>query len=351
MDYFLQTTDEINLLYCIKYGLWGSKSNNLKQFSSGDRMIVYVDRAIAALFRVVSDSFYDETSVWPNELYPYRVHIELEKLIQREERYSLQNADIRQALYEYHSTSYGITVVLSKRPIHTDVVDIAMQHIEAAQAWTDFDVDAELAVLQQEQVNQQEEIAEEVVEARIVDKEVEQENVTSHTRMQYYLAKLGLALGFQVWIPTPDQNLVCDGVQLAELSEAELPQLPFSDKVVRLISYIDVIWLQNQNPAHLFEIESTTAVYSGLLRMSDFVTLIPSLNIGMFICASEKRREKVRFEVNRPTFSRMQTPLAERCRFLSFEQLDEFVSAQSSYLKFFNIGILEEISESLRKTI
>ncbi len=108
---------------------------------------------------------------------------------------------------------------------------------------------------------------------------------------------------------------------------------------------IDVIWLSEGSPAHAFEVEHTTTVYSGLLRMSDLTALIPAISIGMFICSRADRKEKVRAEVNRPTFARRS--LAERCRFIPFEKLADFIESQRDYLGHFNTSILDELSESL----
>ena len=51
------------------------------------------------------------------------------------------------------------------------------------------------------------------------------------------------------------------------------------------------------------EIEHTTSIYSGLLRMSDLVAMQPNLQIPLFIVAPDVRRNKVIEEVNRPTFA------------------------------------------------
>jgi hypothetical protein len=48
----------------------------------------------------------------------------------------------------------------------------------------------------------------------------------------------------------------------------------------------------------------------------------PNLNIPLFIVAPEARRNKVFAEVNRPTFSRLSTPMVDVCRYIAFESLD-----------------------------
>src|SRR5258707_858006 len=70
-----------------------------------------------------------------------------------------------------------------------------------------------------------------------------------------------------------------------------------------------------------FEIEATTSVYSGLLRMSDLLALQPNIDIRLYLVAPDERREKVGQEILRPTFTLREKPLREICGFLSFSKL------------------------------
>jgi hypothetical protein len=346
MAYYLQSTTEENLYLCIINGVWGSKTNKLSQWKRGDHMLVYVNRALAALFEITSESFYDESPVWPEDVYPYRVKLDLQKIIAPDQRYSISNADTRQSLFKHHTTAYGVTLVLGARPLESEPANLLLHHLEESPDWEGFDASSRLETLTKEQELEQIAIAEEAVQARPrVAEDIEAPS--PHTQMQFYLAKLGRSLGFQVWIPKADQGLVYDGQPLEELSEAELPELPFNDYVIRIIRNIDVIWLQDDHPVRLFEVEHTTSIYSGLLRMSDLVSLIPSLTIQIYICASESRKEKVGFEVKRPTFNQKSLQLAKRCRLISFEKLEEFMRAEQQYIRHFSVSILDELSESL----
>lgn len=70
----------------------------------------------------------------------------------------------------------------------------------------------------------------------------------------------------------------------------------------RLISLIDVLWIKKNKVAAAFEVEHTTSIYSGLLRMSDLVALSPNLTFPLYIVTPQERIEKVRAELSRPTF-------------------------------------------------
>jgi hypothetical protein len=87
-----------------------------------------------------------------------------------------------------------------------------------------------------------------------------------------------------------------------------------------MISLIDVVWLRGKRQiAAAFEVEHTTSVYSGLLRMADLAALAPNLNFPLYIVAPERRLDKVRRELARPTFQLLE--LHRRCEFFSSEAL------------------------------
>jgi len=67
----------------------------------------------------------------------------------------------------------------------------------------------------------------------------------------------------------------------------------FDPATNRIIELIDVLWLQGTAIVAAFEVESTTSIYSGLLRMSDLVSMQPNISIPLFLVAGDKRRDKV----------------------------------------------------------
>jgi hypothetical protein len=104
----------------------------------------------------------------------------------------------------------------------------------------------------------------------------------------------------------------------------ELPT-QFNEATQRTIELIDVLWLKGNSIVAAFEVECTTSVYSGLLRMSDLLALQPNLQLRLFLVAPDDRRSKVEQEILRPTFSLREHPLAKICGFLSFSKLVEQV--------------------------
>ncbi len=128
------------------------------------------------------------------------------------------------------------------------------------------------------------------------DVEDDDEDATiTHTQIQWLLAKLGHKFGCQVWIASNDQSKVWNGQVLGDLSIKSLPTLGLDSSSQKIISLIDVVWLKGSKQiAAAFEIEHTTSIYSGILRMSDLVSLSPNLNFPLYLVAPSKRMDKVR---------------------------------------------------------
>lgn len=147
---------------------------------------------------------------------------------------------------------------------------------------------------------------------------------TRHTEIQYQLLTVGAELGLDVWVARNDRSRKWSGTPLASLPRV-LDRLPtqFNEATTRTIELIDVLWLAGNSIVAAFEVECTTSIYSGLLRMSDLLALQPNLDINLYLVAPDERRDKVEQELLRPTFSLREKPLARICGFLSFSILCE----------------------------
>src|SRR5207237_5349805 len=101
-------------------------------------------------------------------------------------------------------------------------------------------------------------------------------------------------MGFDVWVARNDKNRQFNGNSFQSIPHLrqELPT-QFDDATNKTIELIDVLWLQGNTILAAFEVENTTSVYSGLLRMSDLMSMQPNLRINPYIVASDDKREKV----------------------------------------------------------
>jgi hypothetical protein len=147
---------------------------------------------------------------------------------------------------------------------------------------------------------------------------------TRHAEIQYLLLTLGADLGLDVWVARNDRGRKWNGTALGSLPRMvdELPT-QFNEATTRTIELIDVLWLSGNSIVAAFEVECTTSIYSGLLRMSDLMALQPNLDINLYLVAPDERREKVEQELLRPTFGLREKPLAKICGFLAFSVLCE----------------------------
>lgn len=170
--------------------------------------------------------------------------------------------------------------------------------------------------------------------------------VRKHTEIQYILLNLGSDMGFNVWVARNDKSREYLGKKFYESFKLKdnLP-LQFDDATMRTIELIDVLWLHHNAIVAAFEIESTTSIYSGLLRMSDLISMQPNINIPLYLVAPDERRKKVFEEINRPTFSRLNPPLAEVCRYISFDTLLENVQKVQGVVKYLKPEFLHGLSE------
>ena len=141
------------------------------------------------------------------------------------------------------------------------------------------------------------------------------EPATRHTEIQYNLLKLGAELGLNVWVARNDRSKNYNNELLGAMLNM-LDELPtqFNEATTRTIELIDVLWLKGNTILAAFEIEATTSVYSGLLRMSDLLALQPNLDLALYLVAPEERRTKVKQEIRRPTFAFRDKPLPEGLR-------------------------------------
>jgi hypothetical protein len=149
-------------------------------------------------------------------------------------------------------------------------------------------------------------------------------DVRQSIQIQAKLAEIGAIMGLAVWVPRGDKSRVLDLVsEQTRLAMADSLPLNYDGTTLDTIEQIDVIWLRRRSIVRAFEVEHTTAVYSGLLRMADLLALQPNMNIRLHIVAPDERRDKVFREMLRPVFSLLESgPLSRSCTFISYESVD-----------------------------
>jgi hypothetical protein len=170
-------------------------------------------------------------------------------------------------------------------------------------------------------------------------------------RIQGILAQMGIDMGFRVWIPRSDRATISKLIRAeGQGSLIEVLPLNYDDATLKTVEQIDVIWLKNRSMARAFEVEHTTAIYSGLLRMADLLALQPNMDIRLHIVAPDEKRDKVLREIKRPVFSLLDRgPLYESCSFIPYGAIDEI--AKMKHLAHMSDSILEELSRNQQRTL
>lgn len=177
--------------------------------------------------------------------------------------------------------------------------------------------------------------------------DVDNESIRESMQVQALIAKIGSSMGFSIWLPKADRGRVLKAwkPRAGELLD-ELP-LGYDSATMKTIEQIDVLWLRKRSIARAFEVEHTTSVYSGLLRMADLVALQPDINIKLHIVAPVAKRDKVLQEIKRPVFSFLEgRALSEMCTYLSYDSIKEIgVSKHLAHLSDKVIDDYEEMAE------
>lgn len=169
---------------------------------------------------------------------------------------------------------------------------------------------------------------------------------TVHTEIQWQLLKLGSEMGLDLWVANNDRGKEIKGQRLGDMPRLKksLP-LAFDEATNKTIQLIDVLWLRHNSILAAFEIESTTSIYSGILRMADLIAMQPNINIPLYIVAPDDRRSKVYAEVNRPVFTSLPTPMNQICKYLSFSALREAITKAGSMIRYLKPEFLDDIAE------
>jgi hypothetical protein len=164
------------------------------------------------------------------------------------------------------------------------------------------------------------------------------------TKMQARIAGIGASMGMRIWLPKSDRLSVSKEWKAENDTLLENLPLNYDETTLRTIEQIDVIWLKRRSIVRAFEVEHTTAIYSGILRMADLLALQPNMDIRLHIVAPSSRREKVFQEITRPVFSLLEGgPLSGRCTYIPYESVKEL--AQLKHLEHFSDSVLDEYTE------
>lgn len=168
-----------------------------------------------------------------------------------------------------------------------------------------------------EQIEVERKSAQEFIEEQI------EKAPTEHTEMQWHLISLGNKSKLDVWVPPGDRGRDYEGKAFSNFTLSEFTE---SMDVPTYIKNIDTVWKLGLSIKAAFEIENSTSIYSGILRLSDLRALAPNSNYPLFIVADRNKRSKVFDQLRRPTFSNDYLNLDKFVKYLSYDKIRELDS-------------------------
>lgn len=152
----------------------------------------------------------------------------------------------------------------------------------------------------------------------------ETKEITNHSEAEFILLKLGQILGYDTY--SPDRSKEAYSQKLEDLISLDaIPQFT-TPSLLDTIKNIDVIWFEDEFPVCCFEIEHTTGVTTGLLRLYQ----TSQLNTKLFVIAPSDVLKKFETEMNKTPFNKMR----HRYIFQSYGDLIHFYLLAESYTKF-----------------
>ena len=333
-------------------GFREGRRKTVQRIRPGDYFLCYltgVSRLIGAL-EVVSDPFCDDTPIWKDETFPWRFKVKIVVALKPETAVPITHLKDQLTIFQESDKPFAWTGYVRGSPSKWKASDgeaVLKALLEAKEnpVVRPFDPaklarrpPAFKAKIGPVTVPDSEE-----VEAPTTDTGDEP---TLHAEIQWLLLKLGNDMGLDVWVARNDRHREVRGRRFADLPrlKEDLP-LQFDQATNRTIELIDVLWLKGNAIVSAFEIESTTSIYSGLLRMADLISMQPNLNIPLYLVAPDERRQKVFAEVTRPTFSRLSPPLNQACKFIPISALKKRIPSIEYLSLYLKPEFLEELSE------
>ena len=170
----------------------------------------------------------------------------------------------------------------------------------------------------------------------------EPEGERTHAEVQGWLRDLGRALGFGVWIARNDRGRPFGEGRLGDGCLDRLP--PGAEGAhAESVGLIDVLWLDGPRIVAAFEVEHTTSIYSGIVRMLDLALGGDGEAVhALFLVAPDKREADVRAQIARPAFSRIADL---RLRYLPYGELERHREAAARFGA--GLQVLDRLSHPL----
>jgi len=161
---------------------------------------------------------------------------------------------------------------------------------------------------------------------------------TIHNLMIYYLARLGKAAGFKVWIGSQEQKFKVKDTPLSELCDS-IPvfyRVPQDSVSLDRVRQIDVLWLKDGRIRYEFEVENTTGISEAIIRGSN---ISEEFNPKRFIVIPRERERFLFRKIQEPILA--ETIKKAKWNFIRYEDLERVVKTSG---KTFHPSDLESVA-------
>lgn len=166
---------------------------------------------------------------------------------------------------------------------------------------------------------------EKLIEKRQAEIKEDKKEENLHTEMQYHLLKIGAALGYDVICANNDRSKTCNGFNFSFLCLSDFPQMKTDRDTQNTIKLIDVLWFQKgtNNIIGAFEVEKSTSIYSGILRLTDLAYSIADGDEVFYIIIPDNREKDVKMQLSRPSIKNIKVPI----NYILFSDLQQHCDA------------------------
>lgn len=334
---------------------------NNQKIGPGDRFICYVTRIqrFVGVLEVQSEPYQDDKPIFTKDNDPFVLRFKVKPIVwlPLEKAIPIHNEKIWNTLSftkELSKDSNKWTYMVFSSPRawpKQDCEFLEKELLEQAQKQEEFafsEDEQKKLKTQKIRISDEKEVSVSVPD----DEEVEKTEAPTTEKekrnsiiVQAKLAEIGEKLGLKIWLPNSDRARVLE-VWNPKDEDTLLQDLPlvFDETTLKTIRNIDVLWIKRRSIVRAFEVEDTTSIYSGILRMADLLALQPMLNIRIHIVAPVERRDAVFKQITRPVFVLIgEHPLSEVCSYVSYDSVIEL--SKEKKLEHMNDSIIDEYSE------
>lgn len=331
--------------------------STVKQMKSGDILLCYMTgiSRFFALLEVTGEPYLDESPIWQDATFPARVPVRVVLSLSPEHAVPVASLAADLSYFKNASSPYTWTGHFRgsptlEKPDDAEIIVAALKAAVDNPISRDYDSRKLHRSVYQSKSGPVSIPSNDEEEDDIETGWVEPPKASiTHEEIQWLLLTLGQEMRLDVWVAKNDRTKSFQGQRFDSLHRltSSLP-IQFDQATNRTIELIDVLWLDGNSIIAAFEIEHTTAVYSGLLRMADLITMQPNINIPLYIVAPDEREEQVLKQINRPVFRSLKKSLPKVCRFIPYSALTEKVeqAKQGRFLQYLRPEFLDELAQS-----